>query len=189
MLGAAWIAIKAWGLWSRIGSGLSALGGFAMRNPWPALAVVLLIGNGVQLVMHKRDRAVIAGDKAQLDAVAAAQVAASRAALAAHVQQEAAYQAKAKEADNAHQSELETAQKAADRYIADHHEPTCGVQPASAARSGGDTAASAQGGDPAVSASMPADAVVVSQGDVRACTAAVTYGIDAHNWATTINRP
>jgi hypothetical protein len=38
-----------------------------------------------------------------------------------------------------------------------------------------------------VPASMSADTVLVSAGDVQACTDATTYALKAHDWASTIN--
>lgn len=56
-MGAILLTIKAWSFWSRLGGLFSALITWAGKNPWPALAALLLVGNVIQLVIHKRDLA------------------------------------------------------------------------------------------------------------------------------------
>lgn len=66
------LAIKAWSIWARLRAGGLALLQWATANPWPALAVLLLIGNVVQLAMRRHDEAQIAAMKsAEKDAGAA----------------------------------------------------------------------------------------------------------------------
>ena len=65
------LAIKAWSIWSRLGTWLSAFATWASKNPWIALAVLSIALNVVQLVIHKRDLAKAAAFKvAQVAAVA-----------------------------------------------------------------------------------------------------------------------
>jgi hypothetical protein len=181
VLGVVWIAIKGLGIWSRLGAWFSALATWAASNPWPALAVVLTAGNVVQ--------SVIATDKTNLAAITAAQATAAQAAIAARNAAQAAYQTRATEADNAHTTLAANSADAADRYIADHHQPDCRVQPAPAGGPGSQPPAATQSGDPGVSGNVPAGAILVSPEDVRACTGAVDYAIAAHQWAATVNGP
>lgn len=109
--------------------------------------------------------------------------------------QEAQYQVKAQEADNAYSSQLAIAQSAAQRYIDSHRvgavyragsSGALRMQP-SATQGGPSSAASgSEGGSTAVPASVPSDAVMVSAGDVQACTDAVSYALDAHGWALSL---
>ena len=189
MLGAIVMAVRGWALWSRLGGWLSAVVAWAMANPWPALCVLAIAGNVAQLAVHKHDRATIAADGATIARVTLAQAAAARAAQVAHDAQQAAFVAKAKEADDAHQSLAARSGAAVDRFIADHRDHGCGVQPAPAGGAGGVAAAPSAGDSAGVPARLPADAIVVSARDVRACNAWVDYGIAAHDWAGTLNPP
>ena len=189
MLGAAWIAIKAMGIWSRMGAWFSTLGTWAARNPWPALAIVLALVNVVPLVVHKHDAAQIATDKINLAAINAAQATAGQAAVAARNAEQAAYQAKATEADNDHTTLAAGSAGAADQFIATHGAADCRVQPAPAGGAGGKAPATPEGSNPGVPSGVPAGPVLVSPEDVRACTGAVDYAIAAHQWADTLNAP
>jgi len=91
---------------------------------------------------------------------------------------EAKYRTKANEADQSYRADLADARAAADRYIAAHW-----VRNQTAARDASGALASAPDRGPGVPASLPADAILVSEGDVQACTEAVTYAIGAHEWA------
>ena len=91
---------------------------------------------------------------------------------------EAKYRTKANEADQSYRADLADARAAADRYLAAHR-----VRNQAAARDASGALASAADRGPGVPASLPAAAVMVSEGDVRACTDAVTYAIGAHEWA------
>lgn len=97
---------------------------------------------------------------------------------AAITAKEREYKDHADDADQTHTAELVDARSAADRYIATHRVPAChsGGAPSS-------TTTGTQGGSSGIPASVPADAVVVTSGDVQACTAAAKYALDAHNWA------
>ena len=122
----------------------------------------------------------IARRKAQEAQYIAAQAEATLIAKRALDAAEAKYRSKADEADKAFQSKLADARRAADQYVLTHR-----VRGAFAGPSSGTVAASeSRGAD--VPASLPADAVMVSEGDVQACTDAVTYGIGAHDWAASL---
>lgn len=111
----------------------------------------------------------------------AAQAEADRIARAALSHQEAVYRAKAQDADHAHALKLADARSAADRYIAAHrvHSPAQG--PA------GSTIASAAPDSSGLPARAPADGVVVAEADVHACTEAVIYARQAHDWAASLS--
>ena len=119
----------------------------------------------------------IARRKAQESQYVAAQSEAALIAKRALDAAESRYRSKADEADKSYRASLADARSAADRYIAGHRVRGTFAGPASAAPA----AASDRG--PGVPSGLPADAVVVSAGDVQACTDAVTYGVQAHEWA------
>jgi len=76
----------------------------------------------------------------------------------------------------------------AGRDYADRHRITAGGLRAETDRGASSQAlATAESGRSGVSAEVPADTfVAVSDPDLQACTAAVTYAVAAHNWAATI---
>lgn len=162
----------------RLRSMAGAVLAWAARNPLVAALALSLAVNVLAIhawQVRGRAQALLTSQVAQFRT---AQADASRIAAEALHHQEAVYQAKATEADHAHQTELADAHAAADRYIADHR-----LRAADFARGAGGAAASATGGGAGVPEGVPADAVVVSAGDVQACTGAVSYAITAHNWA------
>lgn len=146
-----------------------------LRRFWPHI----LAGALALATLHFWHRAIANAEAVRIQATQfkQAQDDATKIAQDALHHQEAQYQAKAQEADHAYQTQLAAAQSAADRYIAGHRVRADGASGASA------TPASASGSGAAVPESLPADAVVVSAGDVQACTSAVTYGVAAHDWA------
>jgi hypothetical protein len=152
----------------------------ALRSTWSygALAVVTV------LAWHFDSRATANANAMRTQAAQfrQAQADATTIAQAALQHEQAAYAAKAMEADNAYKAQLADARSAADRYIASHS-----VHSQAIASATGTTAAAAQGGGAAISASVPGNSVLVSPSDVQACTAAVSYGLKAHEWAATIN--
>ncbi|MEI6644076.1 MAG: hypothetical protein WCL10_18805 [Novosphingobium sp.] len=115
--------------------------------------------------------------KADRAAYAAAQSEATVIAKRALDAAEARYKRNADNADQAFQSKLADARRSAADYVSAHRVRAYAQGPTSG------TVASAEGRGPGVPASLPADAVMVSEGDVQACTDAVTYGIGAHDWA------
>jgi hypothetical protein len=178
-----WLAKKAFGLWKRMGDGLASIAGWAARNPIPA---ALLIVTGIaafewhEIDVRGRTIARLTGEAAQFRQ---AQAAATQIAQQALHHQEAVYKAKATEADSAYQAQVADAQSAADRYIAAH-------RVRSAVIAGGAIApiATATGVSPNVSSILPADAVVVSQSDLQACTDVTSYAVSAHNWAVSLDQ-
>jgi hypothetical protein len=134
------------------------------------------------LAWHFDSRAVANADtvRTQAENFINAQNAASVIAKQALLHQQEFYEHKAKESEDAHQKQLDDARSYADNYIATHR-----LRTKASERPSGTAAASAQGDGSAIPPVMPTDAVVVSAGDVQACTDAVTYAIDAHNWAVT----
>lgn len=151
-----------------------------LRSYWPYAA----IGTLALLCWHFDSRAVANADAVRIQAAQFkdAQAAATAIAQQALQHQEATYQAKATEADNAHQIALAAAQTAADQYIAAHR-----VQPAPAARDAGAAAAAGQNPGAAIPANVPADAVMVSADDVHACTGAVAYALKARDYVLNLS--
>jgi hypothetical protein len=151
-----------------------------LRSYWSygALALVSL------LAWHFDSRAVANADALRTQAAQfkQAQANATQIAQAALQRQQAIYATKATEADNAYQMQLADARSAADRYIAAHS-----VRNQTIASGSGAAVAAGQSRRADVPASMSADTVLVSAGDVQACTDATTYALKAHNWASTIN--
>jgi hypothetical protein len=158
---------------------LAAARRFLPALPYAAIALL------AALSWHFDRRAVAnaAAMRAQAAQFRQAQADAQKAAQAALDRENTAYQAKAVEAQNAYQAQLADARGAADRYIAAHR-----VQPASTGGNAGATVAAADGRGAGVSAAVSADAVVVSADDVQACTGAVTYALQAHDWAGALVR-
>jgi hypothetical protein len=88
----------------------------------------------------------------------------------------------AEKIDVEHDHAQDEARSAADRYIADNRLRCPADRGAS-----GRTAPAAPGNGAGVPQSVPAPALVaVSDADVRACTAAATYALKAHEWATAL---
>lgn len=97
--------------------------------------------------------------------------------------------AHAQRSDAGHDQDLERALSAG-RSFADRNRIAAGGVRAQAAGSASSEALAAAKSDGAgLPAEMPAGALVaVSDPDLQACTAAVTYAVAAHNWATTLDR-
>ena len=154
----------------------------ALRVYWPygALVTVCL------LAWHFDSLAATNADALRTQATQFKQAQADATAIAEHAlkQQQAVYQAKATEADDAYQSQLATARNAAAQYIATHR-----VRGPADPDAPGTAIATPKSGGASLSASVPTGTVLVSSGDVQACTDAVTYGFQAHDWAGTINQP
>jgi len=147
-------------------------------GPYVALGAVALVA------WHFDARAVANAEMIRTQAAAfkQAQATATQIAQTALQHERAAYVIKATEADSAYQTQLVDARSAADRYGATHR-----LQPPTVASGSGSAPAAAEGYSTGVPASMPADAVMVSNGDVQACSDATTYALNAHNWAITMN--
>ena len=129
---------------------------------------------------YHAEKALRATDKANYMAAQAEAALIAQRALQAT---EAKYAAHAREQDHAYEVALADARSAADRYIATHRVHV--AAPAQSAPSG--TPASAEGGSASVPAGVPSDAVMVSAGDVQACTDAYIYALNARDWALKLN--
>lgn len=152
------------------------------RPALPFVAGLALLAS----LMHYRTayRTERAGRLADRAAYTAAQDEAGRIARAALAHQEATYRAKAQDTDHAYNLALADARSAADRFIAAHR-----LRDATLARPTGPAAAGTTGSNPGLPASLPVDAVMVSAGDVRACTDATAYALKAHDWAASLTQP
>lgn len=151
------------------------------RRLWLPIA----LAGALLLAWHFQARAVANAEalRAQAAQFRQAQTDANRLAAEALHHQEAVFTARAQEAQTTHESQLASARAAADRFIAAHRVQ----QPATAGGATGQPASAAQDRGTALPAGLPADSVVVAADDVQACTAAVTYARDAHDWATNLN--
>jgi hypothetical protein len=162
-----------------IGALVSAPLSLALKaGPYFALVAVSL------MAWHFDARAVANVEmiRAQAAAFKQAQATATQIAQTTLQHKQAAYQVKAMETNSAYRAQLVDAKSAADRYSATHR-----VQPQAVPSGRRSALAAAQGRSTSVPAIMPADAVVVSSGDLQACTDATTYALNAHSWATAIN--
>jgi len=147
--------------------------GLSLAAVVAALGLVLAL-NHYRHAYHA-EKALRAADRA---AYVNAQSDAAAKALAALQATEAAYKRDADNADQSYRAGLSDARTAADRFIAAHR-----VRGQAVAGVASGTVASASGGGASVPDAVPADSVLVSAGDVQACTAAVTYAVGAHDWA------
>ena len=149
-----------------------------LRRFWPYAGIAVLS----LLCWHFQSRAVANADAVRTQAAQFkdAQKAAQIIAQEALHHQEAVYQAKAKDADNAYQVSLAAAQSAADRYIALHR-----VRPATAAGDAGATVASAEGHAPEGGNGPGAapDMVAVTAGDIQVCTVNTQRLEAVRDWA------
>lgn len=114
---------------------------------------------------------------------AAAQVEADAIAQRALAETERKYRIKADDADQKHIADMGRIHAVADRYIAVHRVRVVNQGPT------GETVAPAGDSGPGLPETVPADPfVVILASDVHACSAAVKYGIDAHDWALGLNK-
>jgi hypothetical protein len=152
---------------------------FAPAAPYAAIALLAV------LAWHFDRRAIANADALRTQAAQfrQAQIAAQQGAQQALDHENAVYLAKATEAQNAYQVQLSDARASADRYIVAHR-----VQPATAGGDAGATVATTDGGHADVPAGLSPASVMVSSDDVQTCTDAVTYALQAHDWADTIAR-
>lgn len=134
------------------------------------------------LCWHFDSRAVANADamRAQAAQFKAAQATANQRAQQALMREQALYQTRAVETDRAYQNQLAAARLGSRAYVDSHR-----VQFGTVAGRGSAAAASAESNRTGVSANLPADPVMVSASDVQICSDAVTYGLQAHNWALT----
>lgn len=145
----------------------------AMAHPCRAACLALLVASAWLWWANGRKADTIADLRAEITAMKAAQDEAEAKAMAA----EARYKTNAERAEHDHDIALADARAAADRYISGHRVriPAC--------PSGG----TAPRDSAPVPEAVPADTLVaVSDGDVQACTSAVTYAVSAFQWAQTL---
>lgn len=115
---------------------------------------------------------------AQIEEMTQASAESLRRAKAQKAAVEQRYRDLAKQKDVEHEKELAHAMDATDRYIASHRVRSC------AGGSTGRPAPAPEYHGSGVSEGLPPDPLVaVSDSDVRACSAAVVYGVKAHEWA------
>ena len=156
--------------------------------PWYVMA---LAACGLVIVWQHgaetRKDARIASLSATLDQVKVAQAQAQKAAQVAHDQQEAAYRAKAQDADNAYQTQLAAARDAGRSYVASH---LVRMQPSPVAGSGQSAVASSESAAAARSdgPGIPADMVAVSADDFDTCTVNTQRLVAAHDWAVLLDK-
>lgn len=178
-----WLAVSAF-----LKSALTKLG---QLNIWQLLCIAALLFAGLQTIrLHSEQRhnakltqqltKVIAAREADRKAYVAAQEQAAALALKQKQDTEARYAALANEKDQEYALGLQNGRAAALSYIAAH-----GMQSQHSSPSGGPSTP-AKDNSPVLPAKLPADPVVVSAGDVQACTAATAYAIAAHNWAISL---
>lgn len=106
----------------------------------------------------------------------AAEKAAAQAQKALNAKVQQTYEEQADASQERYDASRDRVRDAADRYIADRRLPE------QCTPGGGDPASGA--GDPAVPAGVPASGyVAVSDADVRACSDATRYAVEAHNYA------
>ena len=158
--------------------GLSAI---LARWKWGlGLAGVLALAGLVMALQHYRsayhaERALRKADRASY---VAEQSKAAERAQAALRYQEHIYVTKARGIEHEYVSKIADARAAADRYIAAYR-----MRNQAVAGRASQAAASAEGRGARVPAEMPAASILVSEGDVRACTDLGAYAISAHEWA------
>lgn len=99
-------------------------------------------------------------------------------AILAKAATEAKYVAQAEEIDRENEVELAGARVATDRYIAAHR-----VRSATVERPRGGASPAPEDSPPGVPTDVSEGSVMVSDGDVRACSLAAAYATEAHNWA------
>jgi hypothetical protein len=150
--------------------------------PYGAIGVLAL------LCWHLDARAVANAEmvRAQAASYRSAQAAAAVIAQQALQQEKARYAAQAQEAQNEYEHQVADAHADADNYIAAHRAPA-GLRTTPVVGAPGTAPAAGSAGGADVPAVVPADTVLVSAGDVQACTNAVTYAVQAHDWAASLN--
>ena len=103
--------------------------------------------------------------------------------------QNAVSEANAEMSRLAHQKELTDAKSALDHYISNHRLSAYNkLRPSNDKSEAGQPAATPNSDGSSLAAGVSADYVVVSTGNLQKCDTAITYAIDAHNWALTVNQ-
>lgn len=148
----------------------------ALRSPWLYLALISL---AAAYYRHDARSAHAAFDKLKAEYIADSQMAATRQ-YAENANFKARERALATQVDLTHAKAVTNAHGATERFIRDN---SAGRLCASGGRSASEPDPAAQGANPGVSERAPAEAVMVSAGDVRACTDAAVYAQSAFDWS------
>lgn len=141
------------------------------------IAALLVLALAVQTVRLHHAKADLARAKADLVAVKDAQATATKQWQDAVQHQEAASRMAAAVGETEHGKEVDAARAAGAAYAATHR-----VCPSAAGRDAGSAPAAPAPGDPGVRESVPDGSVVVSAGDVQACSGSAAYAVALHNW-------
>ena len=159
---------------------------FLRGLPWWAyaiLAAIAIVWLAYRAGYNARDERADREMSEMLASVEAGQERARAAQIAVNQAAEQRYQELAERTDREYRASQVEAMSAADRYIERNRvRPPSGsvASPASAAP---------QGDGAGVPENLPAHPfVAVSDADVRACTVAATYAVEAHNWAAALER-
>lgn len=167
--------LTALGVLKRAAQSLFAL---VTRYPMQAALIVALVAagwfwHGKGVALKERDAALT-----QNAQILAASKEAERLAVAAREATETRYRNLANAIDKEHASKLADAGTRTDAYIRLHQVRGC---------SPGKAIASAQGNNPGIPSEVPAGSLVaLTDSDVQACAGAVTYAMDARNWALSL---
>jgi hypothetical protein len=169
-----WLGMKLIPVWNALGKAASA--GLSFARAKPHLAVIIALVGISGLLWCRLDHVKDERDAARSEI--AAMGTAMNKAVAASKRIEKASKELANAADNEHALARGNAMAAADRYISTHRvREACPVRASTSPESGG--------------ASLPervptGGLVVVTDADVRACSAATAYAIDSYRWAAGI---
>lgn len=151
-----------------------------LSRHWQTLGIIAL----ALLAWHFHGRATANAEamREQAASFRAAQAEANRRAVEQKRRIEAQYQDLAERAERDHNAEIADARAAAARYIAANR-----VRAETAQGDGGRSAASADSDAAGVRAGLPTAGVVVSEGDVQACTDATAYALALREWVLTFS--
>ena len=165
------------GLWKR----LTGLFRWAMENPWQAALIVSLAACAALWRANDRHKDERDLALAQIEEMKQASAESLRRAKAQKAAVEQRYRDLAKQKDVEHEKELAQANDATDRYISSHRVRSCAGSPT------GRSASTAENHSAGVSEGLsPNPLVALTDSDVRACGAAVVYGVKAHEWAISL---
>ena len=163
-------------------------------NPWRVLAMALFVVVLFLLIQIHGAPLIGGGLKPALNAcraeraeIIAAQAEAGRLQVAINEEEERRTAANATRSNEFHVQDLARALAAGRSFADSNRITTGGVWPQSDRGARSEAAATAESGSAGFSESLSADTfVAVSDPDVQACSAAVTYAVGAHNWVATL---
>ena len=172
--------------WPVIGLLVLALAWQTMRIDGVRIGAKLW-GHDVWLVNSPGLKPRLATCEADLSAILRAQTEAAALQAAVNEDEERRTAANAERSDIAHAQDLDRTAVAGRDYADRHRITTCGVRGQGDRGPSSQSAAAAESGRAGLHAELPADSfVAVSDPDVQACTAAVTWAVGAYNWAQTL---